>query len=62
MDRGVFITTSTFTSDAYEAAKGLNIVTIDGDALTNLMIQYRVGVEEAKTYYLYRINKDDFTE
>lgn len=62
MDRGVFITTSTFTAKAYEAAKSLNIVTIDGDMLTNLMIQYRVGVEEAKTYHIYRINKDDFTD
>lgn len=62
MDRGVFITTSTFTAKAYEAAKSLNIVTIDGDMLTNLMIQYGVGVEEAKTYHVYRVNKDDFAD
>lgn len=62
MDRGVFITTSTFTVKAYEAAKSLNIVTIDGDMLTNLMIQYGVGVEEAKTYHVYRVNKDDFAD
>lgn len=60
MDRGVFITTSTFTAKAQEAAKNLNIITIDGDMLTNLMIQYGVGVEKAKTYHIYRINKDDF--
>ncbi|WP_270530035.1 restriction endonuclease [Limosilactobacillus vaginalis] len=62
MDRGVFITTSTFTAKAYEAARSLNIVTIDGDMLTNLMIQYGVGIEVAKSYNLYRINKDDFTD
>lgn len=60
MDRGVFITTSTFTSKAYEAAKSLNIVTIDGDMLANLMIQQRVGVEEAETYHVFRIDKDYF--
>lgn len=59
-DRGIFITTSTFTAKAQEAAKNLNIITIDGDMLTNLMIQYGVGVESAKTYHIYRINKDDF--
>lgn len=62
MDRGVFITTSTFTAKAFEAAKNLNIVTIDGDMLTNLMIQYGVGVEIEKTYRIYRINKDDFAD
>lgn len=62
MDRGVFITTSTFTAKAYEAAKSLNIVTIDGDMLTNLMIQYGVGVEVEKTYHVYRVNKDDFAD
>lgn len=61
-DRGVFITTSTFTTGAEEAAQNLNITTIDGEMLTNLMVQYRVGVEEAKTYHIYRINKDDFTD
>lgn len=61
MDRGVFITTSTFTAKAYNAAKSLNIITIDGDMLTNLMIQYGVGIEVAETYRVYRINKDDFS-
>lgn len=60
MDRGVFITTSTFTTKANIAAKNLNIAIIDGDMLTNLMIQYGVGVEEEKVYRTYRINKDDF--
>lgn len=62
MDRGVFITTSIFTAKAFEAAKNLNIVTIDGDMLTNLMIQYGVGVEKAKTYHIYRVDKDSFTD
>lgn len=61
-DRGVFITTSTFTTHAEEAARSLNITTIDGEMLTNLMIQYRIGVEEEKAYHIYRINKDDFAD
>lgn len=59
-DRGVFITTSSFTTGAEEAAQNLNITTIDGEMLTNLMVQYGVGVEVEKTYHIYRINKDDF--
>lgn len=48
------------TTKANIAAKNLNIAIIDGDMLTNLMIQYGVGVEEEKVYRTYRINKDDF--
>lgn len=61
-DRGVFVTTSTFTTGAEEAAQNLNITTIDGEMLTNLMVQYGVGVEVEKTYHIYRINKDSFTD
>lgn len=61
-DRGVFITTSSFTTGAEEAAQNLNITTIDGEMLTNLMVQYGVGVEIEKTYRIYRINKDDFAD
>lgn len=60
-DRGVFITTSTFTSGAIEAANSLNITTINGDMLANLMIQYRVGIETVKNYQLFRIDKDMFS-
>ena len=60
-DRGVFITTSSFTKDAKEAAKQLNIALVDGEMLTNLMIQYKVGVQISQTYELYDID-DDFFE
>ena len=49
-DRGVFITTSSFTSGAKEAAKQLNIALVDGEMLTNLMVQYKVGVQVQQTY------------
>ncbi|NRN94005.1 Mrr restriction system protein [Lactobacillus helveticus] len=61
-DRGVFITTSSFTSGAKEAAKQLNIALVDGEMLTNLMVQYKVGVQVQQTYELYDIDDDFFEE
>lgn len=52
-DRGVFITTSSFTKGAIEAAKDLNIVLVNGDMLTNLMIKYRVGIETKQQFITY---------
>lgn len=60
-DRGVFITTSSFSQGAKEAAKQLNIALVDGEMLTNLMIQYKVGIEVHQSYELYNID-DDFFE
>ena len=52
--RGVFITTSSFTSDARDAATkgGKQIVLIDGARLTELMIEHGVGVEVQQTYVI----------
>jgi len=59
-DRGVFITTSSFSSGAKEFARNQGIVLIDGIQLTELMLEYKVGVEKAKEYTVYQINYDDF--
>lgn len=59
-DRGVFITTSSFSKGAQEFAKNQGIVPIDGIKLTELMLHYRVGVEIAKEYKLFRIDNDYF--
>ncbi len=59
-DRGVFITTSSFSKGAVEFAKNQGIVLIDGIKLTDLMLQYEVGVEVAKIYKLFRIDNDYF--
>lgn len=59
-DRGVFITTSSFSSGALEFAKNQGIVLIDGIQLTELMLEYKVGVEIAQEYTVYQINYDDF--
>lgn len=59
-DRGVFITTSSFTKGAEIAAKTFNIKLIDGDTLTKLMIEYKVGVQVQSTYELLEIDNDFF--
>ena len=61
-DRGVFITTSSFTSGAEEAARDLNITLVNGDMLTNLMVQYQVGVTIQQQYNTYKIDRDSFTD
>lgn len=61
-ERGVFITTSSFSPSAQQAAKQLNIALVDGEMLTNLMIQYKVGVQVKQTYELYDIDEDFFEE
>jgi restriction system protein len=60
--RGVFITTSTFTADASEAAKkgGKQIVLINGTKLAELMIEHGVGVQERVRYILRAIDSDFF--
>jgi len=61
-NRGVFITTSRFSKKAEEAAQGFSIVLIDGIMLTDLMLQYTVGVKLKKNYPLYYIDEDFFEE
>lgn len=61
-DRGVFITTSSFSANAHEFAKNQGIVLIDGIKLTELMLEFGVGVEIAKTYKLFRIDNDYFED
>jgi len=61
-DRGVFLTTSTFTSGARAAVKGVpaRIVLIDGEELVELMIDHGVGVEPVRLATLHRMNEDFF--
>jgi len=59
-DRGVFITSSSFSKEAEEAARDFSIVTIDGIQLTDFMLQYGVGVRVERTYNLYDIDEDFF--
>lgn len=60
--KGVFITTSKFTKDASEYAEIIesNIVLIDGVRLTQLMIDYNVGVSTKEIYEIKNIDSDYF--
>ena len=60
--KGVFITTSYFSKDALEYVQAISqkIVLIDGVKLASFMIDHDVGVAEAKTYVVKRLDQDYF--
>ncbi len=62
--KGIFITTSNFTNEAKEFASRIDnkITLIDGETLSQLMIDYNVGINSIVTYELKRIDSDYFTE
>jgi restriction system protein len=62
--RGVFITTSAFSSKAreYVSRIGSKIVLIDGHTLAQLMMDFDIGVTSVATYELKRVDSDYFTE
>lgn len=60
-DRGVFITSSTFTAGARAAEEDFrSIVLIDGPMLARLMVDHSVGVQVASTHVLKRLDQDYF--
>jgi restriction system protein len=61
-NKGVFITTSSFSSEAvaYAASVTPRIVLVDGHALAQLMIDYDVGTTETDRYVLKRLDLDYF--
>jgi restriction system protein len=62
--KGIFITTSNFTKEAQEFASRIDskITLIDGETLSQLMIDYNVGVNSVASYELKRIDSDYFIE
>lgn len=62
--KGIFISTSTFTKEAQEFASRIDnkITLIDGETLSQLMIDYNVGVNLVSSYELKRIDSDYFIE
>lgn len=63
--KGLFITTSSFTRDAVEFAKKqlqVKLILVDGKMLTNLMMEYNLGVSIENTYEIKRIDMDYFDE
>lgn len=61
-NKGVFITTSDFSQGAKNEAKQFGLVLINGIELTNLMIQYKLGVRVKKSFELLDIDEDFFEE
>lgn len=63
VQKGVFITTSTFTKEAINYAENQqqkSLKLINGDLLADLMITYGIGLEKIKTYTVYKLNEDYF--
>jgi len=62
--KGVFVTTSSFSKQAYEYAQKVpqRIILLDGDELARLMIQYGVGVRTERVVDIKRIDMDYFDE
>jgi len=63
-NKGVFVTTSSFSKHAHEYASGVpqRIILIDGDKLTSLMLEHNVGVRVNRTIELKKIDEDFFIE
>ena len=63
-NKGVFITTSRFSSEAraFKPKSDMKIILIDGRELCNYMIEYGVGVSVKQVYEVKRIDSDYFEE
>ena len=62
--KGIFITTSSFSKEAreYVPRNETKIVLIDGEELTQLMIDHDLGVTPERSYTVKRIDSDFFGE
>ena len=63
LNKGVFITTSSFTKGAVDFVKnqsGMTIILIDGKKLTDLMIKYDLGTSTIHNYPIKQIDSDYF--
>ena len=62
--KGIFITTSDFTRDAHEYVprNETKIVLINGERLSQLMIDYNLGVTTQASYELKKIDSDYFED
>lgn len=63
--KGIFITTSSFTKEAIEFSSNLynkKIILIDGYKLSELMIEFNVGISTEVVYEVKRIDSDYFID
>lgn len=62
--KGLFITTSSFSSEAEDCVSRIDakVVLIDGETLAQMMIDHNVGVSPVNTYEVKKIDSDYFSE
>ncbi|WP_424355434.1 restriction endonuclease [Methanobacterium sp. MBAC-LM] len=60
--KGIFITTSSFSDNAYKSAEKNNVVLIDGEMLAGYMIDHEVGVSKVTSYDVNKMDTDYFYE
>jgi restriction system protein len=62
--KGVFVTTSAFSSGAIDFVKHLSqrVILLDGQTMADLMIEHGVGVRTAQAIVLRRLDEDFFAE
>lgn len=62
--KGVFVTTSTFSKQALDYAKSLQqrVILIDGARLTELMVEFGVGVRASRVIEVKRLDEDFFAD
>ncbi len=60
--KGLFVTTSRFSEQAIEYAEKQHIILLDGDKLTNYMIEYNFGVNVKKVFEVKKVDSDVFFE
>jgi restriction system protein len=63
-DRGVFITTSSFTNEAitYADRVSARVILIDGITLAQLMVTHNIGVQDREVFVIKRVDEDFFEE
>lgn len=62
--KGVFVTTSTFSRQALDYARSLQqrVILIDGSRLTELMVEFGVGVRASRVIEVRRLDEDYFSD
>lgn len=60
--KGVFITTSSFAQTAYDYVKNISkkVILVDGEYLSELMIDHNIGVSSEDIYEIKRLDNDYF--
>ncbi|OYU33452.1 restriction endonuclease [Novosphingobium sp. PASSN1] len=63
-NKGVFVTTSTFSKQALDYARALQqrVILIDGSRLTELMVEFGVGVRASRVIEVRRLDEDFFAD